>query len=167
MKGFFFIAAAFAFALSFQILSVSGHVQEDRIYVAVSGKLSRTTISPGETVDITLTVRIDAAYHINSHEPNVDTQIPTVLIFEPLEHAVFGDIVYPEGVMKKFSYSDVEISIYEGEVVLTSKLGLSKECPPGKNVIKGMLFFQACDDQGCLPPAGEAFEIPFEVKAGR
>lgn len=167
MKEFFFIAAAFAFALSFQILSVSGSAQEDRIYVVVSGKLSRTTISPGETVDITLTVQIDAAYHINSHEPNLSTQIPTVLIFEPHKHAVFDDLAYPEGVMKKFSYSDVEISIYEGEVVLTSKLGLSKECPPGKNVIMGKLFFQACDDQGCLPPAKEAFEIPFEVKAGK
>lgn len=167
MKRFFFITAAFIFALSLQILSVSGRVQKDRIYVAVSGKLSRTTVSPGETVDITLTVQIDAAYHINSHEPNLSTQIPTVLIFEPHAHAVFDDLVYPEGVMKKFSYADVEISIYEGEVVLTSKLGLSKECPQGKNVIEGKLFFQACDNLGCLPPAEEAFEVPFEVKAGK
>ena len=167
MKRILFLSAVFTFALSLQIVSVSGRVQEDRIYVAVSGKLSRFTLSPGETADITLTVRIDPAYHISSYEPNLHTQVPTALIFEPHEHANFDDLVYPEGVMKKFSYSDVEISIYEGEVVLTAKLSLSKECPPGKHVIEGKLFFQACDDQGCLPPAEEAFEIPFEVKAGR
>jgi thiol:disulfide interchange protein DsbD len=135
----------------------------DMKFVTISGKVSQEKIVPGSTVDIEIKAEIEPEFHINSNKPSEEYLIPTVLKFERLENASYGKIIYPEPEMATFSFSEEELSVYQGEVTFSVKLTLSDKFPLGKSVIKGTLSFQACNDQNCFAPTDESFEIPYEV----
>ncbi|MDZ7263758.1 MAG: thioredoxin domain-containing protein [candidate division KSB1 bacterium] len=133
--------------------------------VTVTGQLMPKTIAPGEVADIMVTAKIEAGFHINSHQPGADYLIPTVLTFEPLSNASFSEIIYPEPKMATFAFSEEALSVYENEIILKSKVTLSRQFPAGAAVIRGKFSYQACNDQNCFAPTTEAFEIPFQVTA--
>lgn len=137
----------------------------DTKFVTISGKVLPDKITPGSTIDLKIKTTIAPEYHINSNKPTEEYLIPTVLKFEPLKNASFENIVYPKPEMATFSFSEEELSVYQGDVTFSVKLTLSEKFPPGKGLIKGTLSFQACNDQNCFAPTDENFEIPFEVVA--
>jgi len=151
------------FTLIFSIPILYGQSLYDMKFVTISGKVSQEKIVPGSTVDIKIKAEIEPEFHINSNKPSEEYLIPTVLKFEQLENGSFGKIIYPEPEMASFSFSEEELSVYEGNVSFSVKLTLSDKFPVGKSVIKGTLSFQACNDQNCFAPTDENFEIPFEV----
>jgi len=153
------------FLLTSQIPLLYSQNFYDMKFVTVSGKVLQEKIVPGSTVDLKIKAEIEPEFHINSNKPTEEYLIPTVLKFEPLENASFGKIIYPEPEMATFSFSEEELSVYQGDVAFSIKLTLSDEFPLGKSLIKGTLKFQACNDQNCFAPTDENFEIPFEVVA--
>jgi len=131
--------------------------------VTVSGKSLQSKVQPGLSVDIEVIADIAHEFHINAHKPSEEYLIPTMVKFEPLENVTFGDIVYPKTKMEKFSFSEEEIAVYEGKIVISSKLVLNKDISPGKKILKGTFSFQGCNDVNCFAPQDLSFEIPFEV----
>ncbi|UCE05804.1 MAG: hypothetical protein JSW07_19790, partial [bacterium] len=153
------------FLLISQISRLYSQSFYDMKFVTVSGKVSQEKIVPGSTIDLNIEAEIRPEYHINSNKPTEEYLIPTVLKFERLENASFGKIIYPEPEMATFSFSEEELSVYQGEVTFSVKLTLFDKFPVGKSVIKGTLSFQACNDQSCFAPTDENFEISIEVVA--
>lgn len=151
------------FTLTFHISNLQGQDFFDMKFVTVTGKLVQEKVYPGSNVDITIKAEIQPEYHINSNKPKEEYLIPTILKFEPLENASFDKIIYPDPKMATFSFSEERMSVYEGDVTFYCKLTLSDKFPLGKALIKGMLSFQACNDQNCFAPTEESFEIPFEA----
>ncbi len=133
--------------------------------VTVTGKLIPSTVAAGRAAEIIVTAKVEPGFHINSHQPGADYLIPTILSFEPLPEASFGEIIYPEPKLATFSFSEEALSVYENEIVLKSKLTLSDQFPSGAALVRGKFSYQACNDQNCFAPTTETFEIPFEVTA--
>lgn len=133
--------------------------------VTVTGKLIPATVSAGQTAEIIVNAKVEPGFHINSHQPSADYLIPTILSFEPLPKASFGEIIYPEPKLATFSFSEEALSVYENGIVLKSKLTLSDQFPSGAALVRGKFSYQACNDQNCFAPTTETFEIPFEVTA--
>ncbi|MBC8183557.1 thioredoxin family protein [candidate division KSB1 bacterium] len=148
------------FSLSQQVFSQDPF---DVKILTVSGKLSQTQVKPGASVDIEVTANIEHEFHINANKPSEEYLIPTVLKFEPIENATFGEINYPKPKMAKFSFSESAIAVYEGTAKFTAELKLNSALQTGKNVVKGTLSFQGCNDVNCFAPQDVSFEIPFEV----
>lgn len=130
--------------------------------VEIETFLSKNGIHPGETFKIAILVRISPGWHIHAHELHDQFLIPTELIFEEDEKIKVTKTYYPEPKLEKFEYSESELEIYDGEVILGALIKVN-ELPLGKHHLKGELGFQACDDRSCLPPKKIEFEIPFEV----
>jgi thiol:disulfide interchange protein DsbD len=73
------------------------------------------------------------------------------------------EIYYPRGRRARFSYSEAELVVYEGETVLGALVKAKPALSAGPRVLKGSLSYQACNNESCLPPKEIAFEVAVPV----
>ena len=165
MKIKYFILSVFALFIFFQVPLLHSQTLGDIKIVTVTGKVSHDKIKAGTTIEVIVTGEIEPEYHINSNKPSEEYLIPTVVKFEPFANGEFGEIIYPQAKMAKFSFSDQPIAVYEEKVVVRTRLTLDKNISPGKKTIKGTFSFQGCNDVNCFAPQTLNFKIPFEVVA--
>ncbi len=121
-------------------------------------------IAPGPAGQATLRVdaTLAAGWHVNSHHPSEDYLIATSIRLEPAPGVRPGEAKYPEGKMKKFSFADKPLSVYEGTFSIEVPLTLSGAAPAE---MAGAVEYQACNDTQCLPPASVPFRARFTAAA--
>ena len=78
--------------------------------------------------------------------------------FEETAGVTFGDPVFPKDKMYKFSFSDEEVAVYEGEAFVGVPANIDSDFSGDEIVVKGVIYYQACNDVACLTPAEAAFE---------
>lgn len=140
--------------------------QEARDIVSVKSVLSRDAVRPGETFKAAVIVDIRPGFHINDSAPLDEFLFPTALAFEEAHGFEVLETFYPAGRRAKYDYSEFEVAVYEGRVVLGVLLKASDGLPPGTVKLQGTLSYQACDDAICLPPTEIALEIAVPVARG-
>ncbi len=84
-------------------------------------------------------------WHINSNAPLEEDFIATELTV-PGANLPPDAITYPPGVERKFGFHDQPLSVYEGDIEITAKVGGSSQ------PLTVELTVQACNDQICLLP---------------
>ena len=137
--------------------------QEDKQVVEAKGLLSREAVRPGETFKAALVLKVQAGYHINDNAPMDEFMIPTALVFNENPDLEIVEILYPRGRRARFSYSEVELVVYDGEVVLGALVKAKDGLAAGPRALKGSLSYQACNNESCLPPKELSFEIAVPV----
>ncbi len=117
----------------------------------------------GGTVAITVLVDITPPWHVNAHEPSMDTLIPTELSLKDAPPGVeLLAVEYPEPFHKEFAFAGQELAVYEDELVLEAKLAAAPEAV-GSGELVFSLSFQACDNRVCLPPETVETTAPFAL----
>jgi thiol:disulfide interchange protein DsbD len=121
-----------------------------------------------ESFSILLEVNILDDWHINSDKPLEDFLIPTKIKFDENPGASFGRIQYMEPELRKFSFSDTKMSVYEGKVYALTTITISPTYDEPELKLSGKLYYQACNDKSCLAPTEYYFAtlIPV-VNAGK
>jgi thiol:disulfide interchange protein DsbD len=154
-------AAAFLFAPALV-------AQSEEQVVEAKSLISRNAVRPGETFKAALILKVQAGYHINDNAPADEFMIPTALTLDEDPDFEVVEISFPKGRRARFAYSEAELVVYEGEVVLGVLLKAKPGLPAGPRSIKGTLSYQACNNESCLPPKELALEIavPVSAKAG-
>ena len=141
--------------------------REDEQVVEVKSLISRDAVRPGETFKAAVLLKVQAGYHINDNAPLDEFMIPTSLVIEDNPDFDVVEIYYPSGRRARFSYSEAELVVYDGEAVLGVLLKAKDGISPGGKALKAALSYQACDNESCLPPKELAFDISVSVvKAG-
>lgn len=117
-------------------------------------------LAPGDRGAATLIVDVVLAsgWHVNSHHPSEDYLIATSLRLDASAGVSFGEPKYPEGRMKKFSFAEKPLSVYEGSFSITVALTIAG---PSPSELTGAVEYQACSDTQCLAPAS----VPFRARA--
>ena len=154
------IAAVVAAAL---VLAPVRASQEKEQVVDVRSALSRGSVGPGETFKAAVILKVQAGYHINDNTPLDEFMFPTSLVPEDSPDFEVIEVYYPAGRRARFAYSETELVIYDGEVVLGLLLKAKGGLAEGARTLKAVLGYQACDDTSCLPPRELAFEIPVTI----
>jgi hypothetical protein len=131
--------------------------------VSTRSALSVDKVKQGARFQAAVVVDITGGYHINSRHPSESYLIPTVLKLDKAPGITAGLVSYPRGQMKKFSFSEKPLSVYEGRAVLKFAATASPSLAVGSHSIRGKLTVQACNDQACLQPKTIDVEIPLEV----
>jgi thiol:disulfide interchange protein DsbD len=72
-------------------------------------------------------------------------------------------LYYPEPSSGRFDYSEVDLQLYEGEILLGALLKVSNDIALKKHLLKASLLYQPCDDRTCMAPRTLKLEIPFKV----
>lgn len=146
-------------ALLILLLSPAAHGQLGFDFAAatVSPSLSMDSAGPGETVTLSIKVSIEEGFHVNSNTPSEDFLIGTELQLSPVEGIELGEPQYPEHKMAKFSFSEKELAVFDGEFNIPVELRVLPDAVPGQIEIKGHLRYQACNDTQCLQPKTAEF----------
>ena len=97
-------------------------------------------------------LQIGRGWHINSNQPLEEFLIPTEVSFQETDGVSFGKLNYQEPDLRDFSFSDTRVSVYDGRAYVKSTITISPEYEEQDLVIRGTVYYQACNDQSCLAP---------------
>jgi thiol:disulfide interchange protein DsbD len=125
--------------------------------------LSQDGAHPGGVVDIAFLLDILPGWHINGHELADPYLIPCTLLIEEENSVEVIEVYYPVPETRSYTFSEVELQVYEGKVVLGARIKVGDAIPQGKNLLKASFLYQACDEISCMAPETLEFEIPFQV----
>jgi len=139
--------------------------QDEAQVVEVRGLVSRDTVAPGEMIRAAVFVKVQAGYHINDNAPLDEFMIPTSLVVDENPDFEVVEVLFPKGRRARFAYSESELVVYDGEVVLGVLLKAKEGAAPGPKALKASVGYQACNNESCLPPKEIGLEIPVTVAA--
>ena len=89
---------------------------------------------------------IKPGWHINARKPLQDYLIATQI---SLSDKKLSHVVYPPAMLKKLSFGQQKLALYENQVTVHATL---PEELKEKSVIKIKVQLQACNDKHCLAP---------------
>lgn len=121
-------------------------------------------VSAGQSKEVIVKVNTQSGYHINANPASFDYLKATDLDLPDIPDMVVDYIYYPNPLVKKFSFSDQELKVYEGETQLRIMLNVGKTAAKGARTMPAILNVQACDDKLCYPPGSVSFSIPVTIK---
>ncbi|UCE41183.1 MAG: hypothetical protein JSV17_17410 [Candidatus Aminicenantes bacterium] len=152
-----FALVCFPLLMGFSSGGTEGEVLDVKTYVSHDG------VHPGGKIDVAFLLDITPGWHINGPELTDQFLIACTLMIEEDDNVEVDEIYYPVPETRTYSFSEVELQVYEGKVVLGARIHVSDTIPQGKNMLKASFLYQACDDVSCLAPETLEFEIPFQV----
>jgi len=118
-------------------------------------------VPAGKRTVLELRFRVVEGYHINSHKPNSELQIPTVVQSLAGAGVTVLAAEYPAGKPYSFSFSpDEKLDVYQGDFVVKVPVVASA----GAHELKGILRYQACDTAACYPPKSLPVDVLFTAK---
>lgn len=131
--------------------------------VEVRTVLASEGVRPGSTLKAAVVARIAPGYHINDHKPTLDYLIPTEWKLESTKQVSVDKVVYPKGELKKFAFSDMQLSVYQGTLAVGALLKVTRAARPGTYVLRGQFNYQACNEHACLPPKSVPLTLVVKV----
>jgi DsbC/DsbD-like thiol-disulfide interchange protein len=152
-----FALICFPFLMGFSSGWAEGEVLEVKTYVSQDG------VHPGGKIDVAFLLDIIPGWHINGPELADPFLIACTLMIEEDDDIEVEEIYYPVPETRTYSFSEAELQVYEGKVVLGARIKVADAIAQGKNILKASFLYQACDNVSCLAPETLEFEILFQV----
>jgi len=140
-----------------------GFTQNADDVISVKLFSSEDKLEPGKNNPVSIEIKIEEPFHINSQQPAEDYLIPVTIGFSGKEGLVFSGTEFPEPEIKLMGFSDTPLSIYEGTFVVKTLVKLPASFEGSEVMISGKIGYQACDDNSCLAPAELEFNKSFKV----
>ena len=151
------IAAAMLFAQQLGSLDAPApKVKQHVMYVAEA-----QTVAANKRGVLELKFRVEDGFHVNSHTPKSELQIPTSVSFDIAENVKLATAVYPAGQEFSFAFDPSEkLDVYSNEFVVKVPVIAAA----GEHELKGELKYQACDHAACYPPRSLPVDVVFQAK---
>jgi DsbC/DsbD-like thiol-disulfide interchange protein len=131
--------------------------------INVKTSVSQDGVHPGGMIDVAFLLDIIPGWHINGPELADPFLIACTLMIDEDDNIEVLELYYPVPETRAYSFSEVELQVYEGNVVLGARIKVDDAIPEGKNFLKASFLYQACDKISCMAPETLEFEIPFQV----
>ena len=129
----------------------------------VSGSIGNGTVKRGTTASGTVVLEIPKELHVNSNKPYSEYLIPTTV--EVSGNGVeVGPVAFPEGIDKKFQFSENLLSIYEGTVAFPFEVTIPKNYRGSTVNVTAIVRYQACTDEVCYPPRRKEVTLTAKVR---
>jgi thiol:disulfide interchange protein DsbD len=143
--------------MGFSLGRAEGEVLDVKTYVSQDG------VHPGGIIDVAFLLDIIPGWHINGPELADQFLIACTLVIDEDDTVEVLEVYYPVPETRAYSFSEVELQVYEGKVVLGARIKVGDAIPMGKNLLKASFLFQACDEVSCMAPETLEFKIPIQV----
>ena len=121
-------------------------------------------VAAGQRNEAVVKLNIQSGYHINANPASFEYLKATEVDLPDTPEVSVEYIYYPNPQVKKFSFSDQALRVYEGETQLKIMLTAERAAPKSAHNIPAKLNVQACDDKLCYPPGSVNFSIPVTIK---
>ncbi|MCX8057138.1 MAG: protein-disulfide reductase DsbD [Ignavibacteria bacterium] len=123
--------------------------------LTVELRQSHSKIKSGDNLYLLLKVKINPEWHINSNKPKEDYLIPTDVTINSKDGFLISQKNFPESKEIKFDFSDIPVSVYEGEFEIPIVIRVPENLSEGDYEFEVVMNYQACNNQTCLPPKEE------------
>ena len=145
----------------------SAHPQmpSGREVVSATAYVSSDPVARGSTFQIAVVMKIRNGFHVNAREKSADYLIATDLRTEVPAGFKGGDVSYPQGELRTFSFSKKPLNVYEDQAILRMGLSALANAPLGAQRIPLKLRYQACSHEVCLPPVTQDVDATVNVTA--
>jgi suppressor for copper-sensitivity B len=112
----------------------------------------RTSYAPGSQAGLIAAITIENDWHVNSDKPTLEYLIPTKLALTLPDGWAPAAITYPAAKMKKFSFQEEPLSVFDGSANAKVRLVVPANSTASHAAVKAVLSYQSCNDRQCLPP---------------
>jgi hypothetical protein len=106
-----------------------------------------------------INIYIKEGWHLNSNKPLDDYLTPTSVKLVDTSEIKIVKIDYPPELIKKLQFSDSELSLYEGMVMIKIILNANETFLKNKKKAEFELEYQSCNNQTCLFPVQKVISI--------
>lgn len=162
MKRIAAVVSAILLALSGSF-SVIAQTPAGRDVVAPSAVTSRDPVARNTSFQLAVVLKIRPGFHINAREVSAEYLIPTDLRADLPSGFKAGDVTYPKGTLRPFTFSKKPLNVYQDTAILRLKLTALADAPLGPQHIPFKLRYQACSEEICLPPVTVDVDAKFTV----
>jgi hypothetical protein len=146
-----FLISAIAWALIAQV--ASSQMPSGKEVVTPAAYASAEPAARNVPFQIAVVLKIRPGFHINARAKSEAYLIATDLKAELPAGFIAGEVLYPKGTLRNFSFSkDKPLNVYEGSATLLLPLTATDAVPLGEQHITLRVRYQACSDEVCLPP---------------
>ncbi|HEY8019842.1 MAG TPA: thioredoxin family protein, partial [Thermoanaerobaculia bacterium] len=126
----------------------------------------RTAYEAGTTAHLAARVTIVPGWHVNSHQPTFEYLIPTTLTLSLPNGWPAPALRYPKATMRKFAFGPDPLAVYDGKVAVLADVAVPAGAPAGTVPVLASLFYQACNQNECLPPVTAEARLALKVGPG-
>ncbi len=109
-------------------------------------------IQPGSQFKFALKLDIEETWHINSHTPNEEFLIGSELKVDEVKNFNLLKVAFPEPKEYNFDFSELPVSVFEGQVLVGGLIEVDKNAELGNYEIPIEFVYQACNNATCMPP---------------
>lgn len=134
-----------------------------REVVTPSAVTSFDPVARNTSFQLALVLKIRPGFHINAREVSADYLIPTDLRVAVPAGFKAGEVTYPKGTLRSFSFSKTQLNVYQDTAILRMKLTTTANLPLGEQHLPLKLRYQACSEEICLPPVTVDVDAKFTV----
>lgn len=131
--------------------------------IGVNGYASTDKVQRGHVVQVVVVMEIPNGYHVNSNRPLESFLKATQLKIEAPSSVRLGPVTYPRALLRKFSFSNDKLSVYEGRVILRFSVTVPASFSGGSMELKAKLNYQSCSDALCFPPQTRDVKVEIPV----
>lgn len=122
-------------------------------------------VARNSSFQLALVLKIRPGFHINAREVSADYLIPTDVRAEVPNGFKAGEVSYPKGTLRTFTFSKKPLNVYQNTAIVRMKVSAAANAPLGPQQIPLKLRYQACSDEICLPPVTLDVQAKFTVVA--
>lgn len=138
--------------------------QDDITVMTVKPVLSVDRVPQGSQFQAAVVATVAPGFHVNAHIPSEKYLIPTDLKLTPLKGLTIEQVLYPKPIEKPMEFADgKKLALYEGTFVIGLVARAGKDLPVGRQMLKGTLRYQACNDEVCMVPDDLSVEFVLDV----
>jgi Disulphide bond corrector protein DsbC len=106
-----------------------------------------------------INMNIKEGWHLNSNKPLDEYLTPTSVRLVDTSEIKIIKIDYPPEMLAKLQFSDTELSLYEGMVMIKVILRADDIFVKGKKKVEFELEYQSCNNQTCLFPVQKVITV--------
>ena len=158
MKRFFVILFILIFSSSFeQFGSLSNNIVKTELFQSFE------KVHAGSRMKFALKGTIADSWHINSSKPNEEYLFASNITIDSTQDFKLLEVKYPEAHEYNFDFSEVPVSVYEGEILLGGIIEIPEDIAEGNYEVPVKFTYQACNNVTCMSPVTVEDTLRFEV----
>ncbi len=131
--------------------------------VNITGSIGNGKLQKGKTATATVVMEIPGELHVNAARPLSQYAIPTK-IKATGAGLKLGAVSYPKGAVKKFSFSDEQIAVYEGRTTFRVPVTVPANFKGDVARIRVVVEYQSCSNEVCYRPRTGEITLSAAVK---
>lgn len=158
VKIFSFILVLSFFFITFKAFSQS------KDYVSLASYLNKEKYASTDTIKLALKISIKEHFHINSYKVEDPTLIKTTVSVNS-DKFKLDNLFFPADKKLKFEFSENEINVYKGDIIVGLSLLPISKVENGKYELSVGLNYQACDDKVCYAPKSISQKVNIEINS--